>query len=205
MRAIVAGVLMLFAVAGWAQSLGDLVRADRDRAKPRARRVITNDNLNEVSSKDVTIEPTAAAAAEPPDGLSPDLHQMKVILRNICADPRTEEGRVLSDDDKQAMLGGIKLLHQRVEEFERMRRKSNDALAALNKDFEAKVVKAVNTGKPFTDADLQRVKALWLEHDVHRATLLRQAEGEMENYKTFQQQVDAVGNECPAAAAGVPD
>ena len=205
MRALAITVALLCALSSWAQSLGDLVRADRERTKPRARRVITNDNLNEVANKDVATGPATAVAEEPPDGLSPDLHQMKVILRNICADPRTEEGRVLSNDDKKAMLAGIKVLRDRVEEFERMRKKSNDALAALNQDFEAKIVKAANTGKPFSDADLQRVKALWLEHDARRATLERQAEREMEDYKSFQQQVDTVGGECPAATTSVPD
>src|SRR5690348_9865978 len=107
MRSVVLAAILVFGVAGWGQSLADLMRADRQQAKPRARKVITNENLNEVATNHVSTEAPAVAAEEPPDGLSPDLHQMKVILRNICADPRTEEGRVLSNDDKKAMLGGI--------------------------------------------------------------------------------------------------
>ena len=205
MRVVAIIAALVCAVPTWAQSLADLVRADRQQAKPHASKVITNDNLHEVATNIVASEPSATVAEEPADGLPPDLHRMRVILRNICADPKTESGRNLSYNDKKAMNEGVNALRLRVEEFERIDKKAKQALIALDKDFEAKITNAVNTGHPFDEADLQRVKAIWLEHDTRHAAVIRQGEQEMENYKTFQQQVEAVGGECPAAAASVSD
>lgn len=225
---------MMVAATGWAQSLADLVRADRERAKPRATRVFTNDNLNDPASEHLTrkdpasppatspaahVTASLAAKAEPlaPQPLTPtpkaapmtpeekELEHMRTILRGICSDPRTAEGRTLSDTDKAVMAAGIKPLRARVEEFERNRKKYKDALATLDQDFEAKVLKAVNSEKPLTDVDLQRVKSLRQERDARRATLIRQAEGEEQAFRAWQEEVEAVGEECSAAANTVPD
>ena len=204
MRSVALAAVVACAVSCWAQSLGDLVRADREKAKPHARKVITNDNLNDPASVPEPAPP-AKPVPEPTDPLQRDLFRMRAILQRICADPRTDGGKNLSDDDKTAMNGGVKALRIRVLDFEKLDKKYKDALAALDQDFEAKIVKAVNTGQPFTDADLQRVKNMRLEHDARRAAILQQAEHDKEAYKTFQQDIDSVGNECPAAAASVPD
>jgi cell division septum initiation protein DivIVA len=127
------------------------------------------------------------------------------VLHGICADPRTESGRYLSNEDKKALDDVVKPLRARVMEFERIRKKYKSALAALDQDFEAKIVKTVNTGQPFTDADLQRVKSLRLDHDARRTALVQQGERELEGLKALQQELEKVGDECPAAAATVPD
>ena len=232
MRWIVAGVIMIVASTGWAQSLADLVRADRERAKPRATRVFTNDNLNDPTAVQPTRkEPALSAVAtpvahataslaekaapptpEPPiprtAPLTPEekeLEHMRMILRGICSDPRTAQGSTLSETDKAVMIAGIKPLRARVEEFERARKKYKDTLATLDQEFEATVLKTVNSEKPLTDADLQRVKSLRQERDARRASLIRQAESEEKAFRAWQQEVEAVGEECSAAASTVPD
>lgn len=223
---------MMVAATGWAQSLADLVRADRERAKPRATRVFTNDNLNDPAAvqptrKEPPPPPVTTRAAHPtsplaekveplkaeppvpkPVPMTPEekeLEHMRAILRGICSDPRTAEGRTLSDTDKAVMAAGIKPLRIRVEEFERNRKKYKDELATLDQEFEAKVLKTVNSAKPLTDADLQRVKSLRQERDARRDSLIRQAQSEEQAFRSWQEQVEAVGEECSAAANTVPD
>lgn len=204
MRAVAIAAILLCAVPGWAQSLGDLVRADRERPKTHARKVITNDNLKEPAIASAA-EPATEKEQEPTDPLQRDLFRLRTILHNICADPQTDNGRTVSAEDKTAMLEGVKPLRVRVQEFERKAKSVKDALAALDQDFEAKILKVIHSAQPLTDADIQRVKALRDEHDARRAALTKQAESEAEAYKAFQEQLGPVADECPAAAASVPD
>lgn len=204
MRPLCVVTILIFAAPGWAQSLADIARADREREKPRARKVITNENL-----QNFAVEEKSAAEKkdepEPTDPLQRELYRVRHILRGICADPRTESGSNLSNDDKQAMNEGVKPLRARVQDFELSRKKYNEALAAVDREFEPRIIKAVYTGREFTDADLQRVKALRQEHDARQAALTQQFQREVESFKAMQQQVEAVIDECPAAAAAVPD
>ncbi len=204
MRVAVIAAVMVCAVSGWGQSLGDLMRAEREKPKPHASRVITNDNLN-----DPTNAPAVEAKPEPPkeptDPLQRELFHMRTILHNICADPRTENGQTLSAEDKAAMDEGVKPLRVRVAAFQKASKKLKDDLAALDQAFEAKILRVVNTPAPLTDADLQRVKSLREEHDAQRAALIEQAARDRESYKTLQEQLGPVVDECPAAAASVPD
>src|SRR5262245_16107574 len=128
MRSAVSVVLALV-LASQAQSLGDLARENRERPKARASRVITNDNLQE------------PATDAQPRTLDQELARMRKIFRDICADPRTNGGRVLSDFDKRAIDEGVKPLRVRVAEYERIQKKYVDALAAPSADMEAEIRK----------------------------------------------------------------
>jgi hypothetical protein len=200
---VIAAVLVC-AVPGWAQSLADLVRADREKPKPRARKVITDDNLKEPATAPSS-ETEAAKSQEPADPFQRELFRMRNVLHDICADPRTDQGRNLSAEDKAAMTEGVKPLRVRAREFEKRGDASKNALATLDQEFEAKILKVIHTAQPLTDADIQRVKAMRDEHDARRAVLIKQAESEAEAYKAFQQELEPVADECPAAAASVPD
>jgi hypothetical protein len=193
---MVLGTILVLAVSGWAQSLGDVARADHERAKPHAKTLFTNDNLP---------EPTAEDQSEPTDGLQIDLAHVRGILRGICSDPRTQNGHNLSDSDKEALNEAVKPLRVRVNDVEQISSKYKEALATLSEELRAKVVKAVYVEHPLTDADIQKVKSLRQEYDARRAALLQQAQADMAGFQGLQQQLESVGRECPAAAETVPD
>lgn len=205
MRVVAMMAILVCAASGWAQSLADLVRADREKAKPHALKVITNDNLNEPATAPASDAPKEKPPEEPTDPFQRELFRIRTVLHNICADPRTENGQNLSADDKAAMSIGVKPLRVRAREFEKKDAATKNALAALDQDFEAKAVNIIHTSHPLTDADIQRIKTMRDEHDARRAALLKQAESEAEAYKAFQEQLEPVVDECPAAAASVPD
>ena len=196
MRWVVTGAILVLAASGWAQSLGDVVRADHERAKPHAKRLFTNENLE---------KPATEEQDEATDDLPIDLAHVRGILRGICSDPQTQRGHNLSDSDKEALNEAVKPLRVRVNEFEQISNKYKQELAALDEELRAKVVKAVYIKRPLTEADIQRVASVRQEYDARRAALLQQATADMAGLKVLQQQLESVGRECPAAAETVPD
>lgn len=196
MRWMVPGAVLLLAASCWAQSLGDVVRADHERAKAHAKRLFTNESLE---------KPASEEQSEPADDLPIDLAHVRGILRGICSDPQTQNGHNLSESDKEALNEAVKPLRIRVNDFEQISNKYKEALAALDEELRAKVVKAVYIKRPLTEADIQRVASVRQEYDRRRAGLLQQAQADLAGFTVLQQQLESVGRECPAAAETVPD
>ena len=188
--------LLGLAVTSWAQSLGDVARANREHPKPRAAKVITNENLKSDSSE---------KKSAPSGDLKQELDDVRLVLREICSDPKTEHGRKLSDSDKQSIADAVKPLRARVTEFERIQKGYKDALAALNADMEAEINKAWPTARPFTETDVQRVKFIRQDYEARTASLIKKGESELQGYLTLQKDLESAGTECPEAAKTVPD
>ena len=190
-------VVLALATSGWAQSLGDLVRADRQRLKPRAAKVVTNDDLNgdDADTKEESVSGT----------LPSELAYMRRVLRGICSDPKTDHGTRLTEEDKQAIDEGVRPLRARVDEFERIQSKYKEALAALDEKLEADIFKIAKTGGPLTERDIQRMKAIRADYDARRAALTINAKAELKDFETLQKDLESVGSECPEAAKTVPD
>jgi hypothetical protein len=189
-------VVLTLAVSGRAQSLGDVVRADRERPKPRAAKVVTNDNLNgDVDAKEDGNSGSLAA----------ELAYMRKVLRGICSDPRTDHGTKLADEDKQAINDGVTPLRARMDDFERIQKKYKDALAALDEKLEADIFRVAKTGGPLTERDIQRMKSVRADYDTRRAALMMNAKAELKDYETLQKELESVGSECPEAAKTVPN
>src|SRR5256885_8322792 len=110
-------IVLTLTASGWAQSLGDVVRADRERAKPRAAKVVTNDDL----SGDAETKEDGNSGS-----LAAELAYMRKVLRGICSDPKTDHGTRLADEDKQAIDDGVTPLRARMDDFERIQKKYKD-------------------------------------------------------------------------------
>jgi hypothetical protein len=103
MKRISVLAILTLAVSSWAQSLGDVARANRERPKQPTAKVVTNEDLK---SDD----------GEKQSGTSGDLEQeldrMRSVFREICSDPKTEHGRKLSDYENQAIADRVKPLRR---------------------------------------------------------------------------------------------
>src|SRR5512147_2330865 len=128
--------LILLALPVHAQSLGDVVRADRERPRKHAAKVITNDDLRPLHE-----DPETGMTAD----LFDELAHMRVVLREICSDPRSDRGRKLSDYDQRSLADAAKPLRARVAAFERMDKDYKDALAALDQSMDANLQIALVT------------------------------------------------------------
>src|SRR5690348_845540 len=104
-------LVVVFALAGscCAQSLGDVAKQSREQSKKKATKTITNEDL-----LGNTPLPTA--------GLDLELARVKQVLHDICVDPKTNEGRILTDNDKQAMEESVKPLRARVNDYLRIQK-----------------------------------------------------------------------------------
>src|SRR6476659_6167589 len=97
MKKLLVVVLMLMGTC-CAQSLGDVAKANREKAKNSKTKTITNEDLP--GEKRVDANSTLAL----------ELDHVRQVLRGIGEDAKTNKGRVLSDDDKQSLDDGVKPL-----------------------------------------------------------------------------------------------
>jgi hypothetical protein len=201
MRTIVAITAVLVAVSSWGQSLGDVARADRARAKTPATKTLTDDDLK----KDDSVKAGGESQSSAPDGLQDELEHMKNVFHQICSDPRTDHGGRLSDNDRQEIADAAKPLRERVQKFQDAGAQYKSELEGLNKKMEAEVKSALPSNRAPTDADTQKVKALQQKYDSQKVSLLDRAKSDLREYEGLQKQLEAVGNECPKAAQVVPD
>ena len=188
--------ILALAVSSWAQSLGDVARANRERPKQSSVKVITNDDLKRDSS-------------EKESGTTGDFQQaldrMRSTFREICSDPKTDHGRKLTEYNKQEIADRVKPLRARVDEFERIRKGFQEAVAALNNEMEVEIKKAWPTVRPFTQADVQRVKTIREEYEARKSSLVKKGESELQGYLSLQKDLESIGAECPEAAKTIPD
>jgi len=197
MKSIGVLALMVLAVSSWAQSLGEVARATRERPKQPATKVITNEDLKP--------DPTDENASGPSIDLKQEIEHMRRVFHQICTDPRTQHGSKLSDYDKQEIAEGVKPLRARVKEFERIQKQYKDALAALDADMEAESKKAFPVGRPFNQKDIEKMKSMQEDYESRKAALIKRGESELQGYQAMQKELESVGNECPEAAKTVPD
>ena len=149
--------ILTLAVSSWAQSLGDVARANRERPKQPTAKVVTNEDLKSDDG-----EKQSGTSGD----LEQELNRMRSVFREICSDPKTEHGRKLSDYENQAIADRVKPLRARVDQFERIRKGFKEALAALDNEMQVEIKKAWPTGRPFTQADVQRVKTIREDYEA---------------------------------------
>ncbi len=193
MKRAIGCAILLCASASWPQSLGEIARANREQKKQRAAKVITNEDLKHENESGLATD------------VDLELDRMRVVFREVCADPRTEHGNRLSDADRKAIDDGVKPLRARVNAYERVQKQYKDELKALDEQMEMQMAKAWPKDRAFTEQDVERIKALRAEHEVRRLALISRGEGELKGYIELQKQLEAVATECPAAAKTVPD
>ena len=192
MKKLVAVLLMLVGTC-CAQSLGDVAKANRDKPKNPKTKTITNEDLP--GEKRVDTNSTLAL----------ELEHVRQVLRGICEDPKTNNGRVLSDYDKQSLDDGVKPLRVRVNEYERIQKEYKQAFKKIEEDTEVALAAATPKGRPFTDEDMQKIKSIRIDYDARRAALQKEAEARLGDYRKLQLELEEVGKECPEAAKTVPD
>ncbi len=185
-------VLLLASVSASAQSLGDVARESRERPK-HAAKTITEDDLKPV---------------EPPAPTTPvqhDLDRMRAVFREICDDPRTKNGTELSDYDHQIIDEAVKPLRARKNQWEQVQKDYKDKVAALETEMDSEVEKMWPKGRPATESDMARMKAINEDYDGRRKEVRNEAERVLQPYFQFGRDLEEVGKECPAAAKSVPD
>jgi hypothetical protein len=195
MKQLVLLTILTLAVAGWAQSLGDVARASREHPKQSAK-VVTNEDLkSEPSEKQPDVS----------GDLGQDLDHMRTVLHQICSDPRTNHGRTLSDFDKKQIEEGATPLRARVSHYESIQKHYKDALAELDSDVEARIQKTLPTGRPYTAEDVEQANLIRRDYESRKALLVKKGETDLQGFKALQQQLESVGQECSDAAKMVPD
>jgi hypothetical protein len=193
MKKLVLLILLSLTVAGWAQSVADAARATRDKAKPIARKTITDDDL--------TIGGSSSSSGEV--DWQAQLDTMRNVFRRICSDPKTQNGRVLSEQDRGAIDDAVKPLRTRIDGVNAKSKEYKEEFAKLEKEQEAALLGTLPKGDQFTDAERQKITEINSDYDSRRKALKAKVEQELKANEQLKNDVVAVGEECPAAAQTV--
>jgi hypothetical protein len=127
---------------------------------------------------------------------------MKTVFEQICSDPKTENGHVLGDQDKQAIEDAVKPLRARIQEINQKGKEYKEEFAKLDKEQEAALLAAASKGEP-TEADRQKALQMKSEFDIKRSTLKERVEKQLKENEKLKNDVVEVGTACPAAAGTV--
>jgi hypothetical protein len=186
-------IILIVAATCCAQSLGDVARANRAKPKPSSAKTITNEDL------------PGATKTGPPSDLARELDHIKLVLQEICLDPKTNGGRTLSDYDKQALTGGVKPLRARINDYERIQKEYKQSFAKLDLEMETAMQAAAPKERALNDGDIQKLKGIRSDYEARRAALLQEGEARLSGYRKLQLDLEEIGKECPEAAKTVPD
>jgi hypothetical protein len=168
-----------------AQSVADAARANRD--KPKASRIITNDDLN------------ADKAPYPETPWSSELEQAKEALRLVCADPETHNGKNLSESDLKNLYTAARPIYNKRLALEK---KLDDWQAALKK-VDADEEKALIAAAPkqgFTEKDKERFLAIRDDFNSQRESIKHNAQSDIDTYEQFKKDLTEAAAVCQAAA-----
>ena len=179
-----------------AQSLGDVAKQSREQPKKKAAKTITNEDLPRERK---AASDTGAGDQER------ELGRMKQILEDICADPKTNHGRTLSDIDKQMMEEGVKPLRVRVDEQKRWHKETKAALDQLEQDAEKAIQAITPKDRPMNDEDMTKFKAIQADYEAKRAALIKSVEGQQKDWAAFNRRLEEISQACPEAGKTVPD
>lgn len=183
-------LLIALPVSAVSQSVADAARTSRDKQKSQARKTITDDDM-------------APAPMSSGDGnWQNELDRMKTVFEQICSDPKTENGRMLGDQDKQAIDEAVKPLRARIEEINRRSKEYKEEFAKLDKEQEAVLLAAASKGEP-TEEDRQKALQMKSEFDTKRSVLKEKVDKQLKENEKLKNDVVEVGTACPAAAATV--
>src|SRR3954469_25464137 len=193
MRALVGIAVLALLGMCHAQSLGDVAKANRDKPKNSKTKTITNEDL------------PGEKHSRPSSDMQRELDYMRQVLQGICLDPKTNQGRILSDHDKQSIDDGVKPLRARVNQYERIQKEYKQSFTKLDEDAEIALAAATPKSRPITDEDVQKFKSIRTNYAARRAELQKEAEARLGDYRKLQLELEEVGKECPEAAKTVPD
>jgi len=190
-------VALMLTASCYAQSLGDVAKQSREQPKKKAAKTITNEDL---PSEKKTASTSSGAGDQ-----EREFEHMKRVMEDICADPKTNHGRTLSDYDKQMMEDGVKPLRVWVDEQKRWHKEAKAALDELELETEKATAAATPKNRPMNDEDMAKFKAIQADYEAKRAALLRQTEDQQKAWAAFNRRLEEIGQACPEAAKTVPD
>ncbi len=190
-------VVLAMAASCCAQSLGDVAKETREQPKKKAPRTITNEDLPS--------EKTTPSASSGAGDQERELEHMKQVLEDICADPKTSHGRMLSDYDKQMMDQGVAPLRVRVDQQKQCHKATKAALDQLEQDAEKAIQAITPKDRPMNDQDMAKFKAIQQDYETKRNDLLKQTEAQQKDWVTFNRRLEEISAACPEAAKTVPD
>jgi hypothetical protein len=183
------GVLLAFRPM-WTQSVADAARAARENKRASSHKVITNE--------DIDSKPTPVGTAR-----NDDWERTRNMLRLICADPASNNGRNLRDADKQALEDTVKPLRARRTEFEGKLNSWKVALKELDEEEEKAIFDVNSKRTSFTEQDRNRVLAIRGEFESRRSFVKKRAGADIDEYERFKAALTATAAECQAAADSV--
>jgi hypothetical protein len=199
MRALVGIVVLVLFQMCHAQSLGDVAKENREKPKPsKTSKTITNEDLPAEKQG----RPSSQFQSR---DLQRELDHVRQVLQGICLDPKTNQGRILSDYDKQSLDEGVKPLRARVNEYERIQKEYKQSFAKIEEDTEIALAAATPKGRPITEQDIQKFKSIRADYYARREQLQKEAEARLGDYRKLQLELEEIGKECPEAAKTVPD
>lgn len=190
-------VVLAMSASCCAQSLGDVAKQSREQPKKKAAKTITDDDLPS--------DKKAASGSSGSGDQERELEHMQQILEDICADPKTNHGRMLSDADKQMMDDGVKPLRVRVDQQKQWHKETKAALDQLEQDAEKAIQAITPKDRPMNDEDMAKFKAIQADYETKRNILLKQTETEQKEWVLFNRRLEEISAACPEAAKSVPD
>ena len=189
--------MLMLTASCCAQSLGDVAKQTREQPKKKAAKTITNEDLPGEKK-----DPSTASGSGDQER---ELDHMKRVMEDICADPKTNHGRTLSDYDKQMIEDGVKPLRLWVDEQKRWHKETKAALDQLEADAEKAIAEVTPKGRPMNDEDMAKFKAIQADYEAKRAKLIKSVEGEQKDWVAFNRRLEEIGQACPEAAKTIPD
>ncbi len=190
-------VVLALAASCSAQSLGEVAKQSREQPKKKAAKTITNEDLPD--------EKKTTSTSSTANDQERELERMKQTLEDICADPKTNKGRILSDYDKQMMDEGVKPLRVRVDDYKKWEKEKKAEIEAMELEAEKAIQAATPKGRPMNDEDMAKFKAIQADYEAKRTALFKNAEGQQKNWAEFNRRLEDISEACPEAAKTVPD
>ena len=127
-----------------------------------------------------------------PDG------EYRIFLSAVSSEFRSARNALTDDFGARDVL--VRVQEQFVPD-----RHPHTLLAALDNEMQVEIKNAWPTGGPFTQADVQRVKAIREDYEARKSSLIKKGESELQGYLVLQKDLESVGAECPEAAKTIPD
>lgn len=184
--AIFAVALPMFSEQGWPQSVADAARAAREQKAASARRVITNDDLDN------------RTVSFPRTQWEREVERMKSLLRDVCADPATNEGRNLSEADLKSLYEAAKPIYDRRLAMEKKLREWKTTYRNLEEE-EQKAMAAAAPKEGFTQEDGERFRAIHEDYQSQRNVILINAQGDAESFEQLKKELTDTAAACPKA------
>jgi len=181
-RLLLCGFLVLVSSC-LAQSLGDVARESREKAKPQARKTITDDDLGPRHTAD-----TDADA---------DLEQARKVIHDLCGGATGGDASSLGGRDKQSLISAVQVLSDRRSASQQKLKGYGDQAGELEEKRKREISGAFPKGRPATDDEAHLIKVINDDYKKRFEELMRKAKAEGKVFEELGAELTLAGKQCP--------